>query len=514
MIRQRKASIVRVRRYQRSLDNNRIYSSIKKKRPNTAVHITIGSSRQIRPTKNNLHSISDTERKKSITTNKSPEHFVSVTNINRQHHSRLQLNGNIIGSDSSTKRSSLRTNDTANTSHHSKHSRTTHYENATTGYSTSIKDRSDQKGMTQDYHRKSKKNKKTKCSRRCIIMSLLITALLILIVATILLVLLIKPKQVITPTNMPVLRWNSTGVTVAGISGNASSGSNYLNRPFDVTLDYANNLYIADRYNNRIQKYLFGTTNITTVAGDGTLGPSSYQLHYPSRVIFDSNGNLLVTDSANHRIQLWPSGGISGTTIAGVTYSPGNSSTQLNTPYGIVLNPISGTLYISDSMNHRVVSYASGANSSTLLLGGNGAGASNIQLNNPVGLHFDSFTNSLIIANFGGNNIVQYVLGANNWTLLAGDINGVSGMTSTTLNAPTQAVFDPMGNMYVADRNNHRVQFFYKGQLNGTTIAGVTSTSGSSATTLNTPWSLKLDNQLNLYVTDTLNHRIQKFSRY
>ncbi|CAF4422823.1 unnamed protein product, partial [Adineta steineri] len=106
-------------------------------------------------------------------------------------------------------------------------------------------------------------------------------------------------------------------------------------------------LYIADRYNYRIQKYLFGTTNITTVAGDGTSGPSSYQLHYPSRVIFDSNGNLLVTDSANHRIQLWPSGGISGTTIAGVTYSPGNSSTQLNTPYGIVLNPISGARDIS-----------------------------------------------------------------------------------------------------------------------------------------------------------------------
>ncbi|CAF4029846.1 unnamed protein product, partial [Adineta steineri] len=247
MIQQRKASIVRVRRYQRSLDNNRIYSSIKKKRPNTAIHITIGSSRQIRPTENNL-------RKKSITKNKSPEHFVSVTNINRQHRSRLQSNRDIIGSDSSTKRSSLQTNDPTKTSHQSKHSRTTHHEDATTGYSTSIKVRSDQKGMTQDYHRKSKKNKKTKCSRRCIIMSLLITVLLILIIAIILLVLLIKPKQVIIPTNMPVLRWNSTGVTVAGISGNASSGSNYLNRPFDVTLDYANNLYIADRYNYRIQK--------------------------------------------------------------------------------------------------------------------------------------------------------------------------------------------------------------------------------------------------------------------
>ncbi len=71
-----------------------------------------------------------------------------------------------------------------------------------------------------------------------------------------------------------------------------------------------------------------------------------------------------------------------------------------------------------------------------------------------------------------------------------------------------------MGNMYVADRNNQRIQFFYNGQLDGTIIAGITGVSGSNSNTLFAPWSLRLDSQLNLYMTDSNNHRIQKFMRY
>jgi hypothetical protein len=49
------------------------------------------------------------------------------------------------------------------------------------------------------------------------------------------------------------------------------------------------------------------------------------------------------------------------------------------------------------------------------------------------------------------------------------------------------------------------------GQSDGITIAGV---SGSNSTMLNSPFSIALDNQLNLYVADTNNQRIQKFLRY
>jgi len=82
------------------------------------------------------------------------------------------------------------------------------------------------------------------------------------------------------------------------------------------------------------------------------------------------------------------------------------------------------------------------------------------------------------------------------------------------LRQATDMVLDPMGNMYVCDRNNQRIQLFKAGEYVGQTIAGTTGVSGINASLLNYPWSLKLDNQLNLYVLDTNNHRVQKFLRY
>ena len=71
-----------------------------------------------------------------------------------------------------------------------------------------------------------------------------------------------------------------------------------------------------------------------------------------------------------------------------------------------------------------------------------------------------------------------------------------------------------MGNIYVADSNNHRIQMFLANQSNDTTIAGVTDVLGTNSTHLKIPYWLTLDNQLNLYVSDTFNHRVQKFLRY
>jgi hypothetical protein len=191
-----------------------------------------------------------------------------------------------------------------------------------------------------------------------------------------------------------------------------------------------------------------------------------------------------------------------------------NSSNSLNWTYGIARDPRSDTLYVSDYWNHRIMSFASGANSGTPVLGGLGMGYNNTQLSDPVGLFFDVPSNSLIIANHGANNIVRYVVGDAGWTLLAGSSLANSGTASTRFAAPVNMVLDPMGNLYVSDRNNHRIQFFLAVQMNAATIAGVTTVNGSNATLLNWPSSVAVDNQLNLCVADTYNHRIQKYLRY
>jgi sugar lactone lactonase YvrE len=194
--------------------------------------------------------------------------------------------------------------------------------------------------------------------------------------------------------------------------------------------------------------------------------------------------------------------------------SPGNSSTQLSSCRGIAFDSNTNTFYITDTNNNRVMSYTLNSTVGTLVAGGNGAGNSSTQLNAPRGLYFDASTNSLVIANYGANNIVRWVLGALNWTLVAGNLNAVAGSGPMEFDGPYDVTLDPMGNVYVADRNNDRIQFFQAGQSNGSTIAGVTNSPGTGPTQLNGPLSVALDSQLNLYVSDTQNNRIQKFSRY
>ena len=158
--------------------------------------------------------------------------------------------------------------------------------------------------------------------------------------------------------------------------------------------------------------------------------------------------------------------------------------------------------------------YTLNSTGGTLIAGGNGAGMGRTQLNNPRGLYFESSTNSLLIANFGANNIVRWVIGDSNWTLVAGDITGVGGSGPTRFASPSDVLSDSMGNIYVADRFNYRVQFCLAGRINCTTIGGISTQFGNTSTTLNQISAIALDSQLNLYVSDTVNNRIQQFIRY
>ena len=192
----------------------------------------------------------------------------------------------------------------------------------------------------------------------------------------------------------------------------------------------------------------------------------------------------------------------------------GSANNQLSYPYSLTRDSTTGTLYIADTNNHRIMSYTVGATTGTVFAGGNGQGRNTNQLDYPIGLYYDSSTASLVIANAGANNIVRWNAGASSWTLLAGSVSGTIGATSTLLFYPVGVTFDQYGNMYVADTYNHRIQFFSAGQTTGITIVGVTSTPGSNATLLSFPYTVILDNDLNLYVGDGNNNRVQKFERY
>lgn len=189
--------------------------------------------------------------------------------------------------------------------------------------------------------------------------------------------------------------------------------------------------------------------------------------------------------------------------------SYGSANNQLYYPYSITRDS-SGSIYVSDFDNSRVMKYVSGSTTGTVVAGGNGAGTSNNQLYYPLGIVYQSSTNSLLIANYYAHNIVNWVIGATTWTLVAG-VTGTCGSTSTMLCYPVALAMDYLGNLYVSDASNDRVQFFRAGQSNGTTIAGITGSPGSSATQLSSPYGVAVDSNLTLYVADTGNQRIQKY---
>ncbi|CAF1523743.1 unnamed protein product [Rotaria magnacalcarata] len=315
-------------------------------------------------------------------------------------------------------------------------------------------------------------------------------------------------------TTMMTLRWNSTAITIAGV-GTVGVSANQFNYPFGMALDSSNALYISDLNNSRVQLWASNAWTGTTVAGqaNGTSGTGSSYLNKAAGFAMDTSSNIYITDMYNSRIQYWTSGASTGVTVIG-NGSCGNLTNQLCYPYNVIRDSSTGNIYVADTVNQRVVRYLPGASSGTVVAGGNGQGFNNYQLNYPIGLYYDSSTNSLVIANAGANNIVRWVIGASNWTLLAGSQNGTIGATSTLLYYPVCATFDLYGNMYVADTYNHRIQFFASGSQTGTTIAGVAGTQGSNSTLLKFPYTLILDNNLNMYVADSANQRIQNFLRY
>ncbi|CAF1008402.1 unnamed protein product [Rotaria sordida] len=371
---------------------------------------------------------------------------------------------------------------------------------------------------TNDHHQDSKNNQKKLYSKQCLAALIISILLVIAVIITTLLIFLIKPQTTSTSTSstkVAVLRWNTSGITIAGITTMSGNTSNQLNQPWDLALDWSNALYVTDQRNNRVQKFLMDISTGTTVAGQAntTGGLTLNYLRGPLGIIVDENSNIYVSDNNNDRIVFWSNGATSGSLFAG-NGTTGNSINQLDDPYGLAHDPNSDAIYIADYNNHRIMRYFQNNSSGTLVAGGNGNGKNQTQLSLPTAIYFDSLSNSLLIVNTGAHNIVRWVLGESSWTLVAGNINGTAGISSMHLKSPTDVTLDPMGNMYVADRNNQRIQFYLVGETNGTTIAGRTGITGSNSTLFDTPSSIILDNQLNLYVVDRFNHRIQKFLRY
>ena len=168
------------------------------------------------------------------------------------------------------------------------------------------------------------------------------------------------------------------GNGVRGFSGDGGAASlASLSFPISVCLDLQGNLYIADQINHRIRKVDTGQI-ITTVAGIGTPGSTGdggpanvAQLDQPYDVAVNGLGDLFISDANNQKIRMVSSsnGNIStfgGTGTGGFSGDGGPATlAQLSFPSGIHLD-LSGNLFISDKLNHRLRKISSCNNTSAI----------------------------------------------------------------------------------------------------------------------------------------------------
>ena len=126
----------------------------------------------------------------------------------------------------------------------------------------------------------------------------------------------------------------------------------------DLALDSAGNLYITDRYGCRVVK-MDTNGRMTTVAGTGSCGYSGdggpatqARLGNLYQIDIDRAGNLYIADYYNGSVRKVDSRGIittvagNGTPAAGVDGKPA-TQTSLYFPFGIAVG-LDGSLYVSE----------------------------------------------------------------------------------------------------------------------------------------------------------------------
>ena len=86
---------------------------------------------------------------------------------------------------------------------------------------------------------------------------------------------------------------------------------------------------------------------------------------------------------------------------------------------------------------------------------------------------FDSL-GALYIADYWNHRIQKLIIDTSTGLTVAGQANATMGNDSYHLYNPIHMAFDSNNNIYVSDRLNSRVQFFTRGNLSGTTVAGIT----------------------------------------
>lgn len=295
-------------------------------------------------------------------------------------------------------------------------------------------------------------------------------------------------------------------ITVAGGNGRGVDANQFV-KPTGVFVDINGNIYVADSYAQRIQKWTPGATNGITVGGRGGINQNLALVSFPNSVFVNASGYIFITDTENHRILKWIEGDITGITVAG---NPGyvfggSGPNQLTFPSNVFIDA-AGNMYISDSNNHRIQKWNNGASQGVTVAGGNGSGNAPRQLYYPSFVFVDAVGN-IYICDSSNDRIQKWASGSSQGITVAGG-NG-HGNAANQLSYPNSIAVDALGFIYISDTGNNRIQKWAPGASEGITVAGGNG-SGSGANQLSSPRGIFVDLSGSIYIADAENDRIQK----
>lgn len=337
--------------------------------------------------------------------------------------------------------------------------------------------------------------------------------------------------------------------TISTVAGGGAAGTS-LNNPTSVAVDIAGNVYVGD-WSGLIRKIWALDGVITTIAGTGILGYSgdggqatSAMLGKASGIAIDNAGNIYIADADNNRIRrVEVSTGII-TTIAGTGASTDSGDggpaihAGVSRPSGVAIDS-AGNVYFGSGWDRvRKVTADTGAISTVAgkfgtSFSGDKGPAIDAHFWDPVpgavdgsgDIYVADFENSRIRKMAAATGIVDTVAGSApcssgqpplGVTVCRGEYAGDGGpATSARLNYASAVAVDIDGNLYIADTLNHRIRRVDASTGSISTIAGVgvSGFSGDGGTALaaeiTTPVAIAIDYAGKVYFADEGNGRIR-----
>jgi hypothetical protein len=290
--------------------------------------------------------------------------------------------------------------------------------------------------------------------------------------------------------NNRIEKYDSSGtyVTQWGIYG---CDDGQFSSPQGIVVNASGYVYVADSGNSRIQVF---TPTGTYVTQWGYWGSDNSFFEFPDGIATDAAGNVYVADRGNSRIQVFTPSGIYVTQWG----TPGSGDGQFNNPNGIAVNA-SGYVYVADSSNSRIQVFTP---TGTYVTQWGYWGSDNGYFEFPEGIATDAAGNVYVTDSW--NDRIQKFSPSGTYVTQW----GAYGIGDGQFQDPEGIAIDSAGNFYVADTRLCRIQKF---SSSGTYLAQW----GSNLTgngQFQYPEGITTDSAGNVYVADTFNNRIQKFS--